>query len=307
MIYFLLVIIGLFIMILGANVFVEGSSNIAKHLKIPSLLIGLTIVAFGTSAPEAAVSITSTLQGHQMISIGNILGSNLFNLLMVLGFIAVISPVYATSSMLKRDMPFALLASMMVLLFYFILGKSINRVEGFILLCFFAIFLFIILNQKKNQPVLEEAPKKTLNISIVITLLGLSMIILGGVLTTNSAVNLAHHFKMTELFIGLTVVAIGTSLPELVTSVVAMYKKEKDIALGNILGSNIFNIFFILGASSLIKPVYFSNENVIDLMILLFVTVIVYVFMMTGFKIKKREGFILIFLYILFFSYILIR
>lgn len=302
-----LVLLGFLIMVKGADFFVEGSAGIAKKLKVPTLIIGLTIVAFGTSMPEAAISITASIQQNHSMSLGNIVGSNLFNTLLILGLSAMISPVIVKNSLIKREIPISLIASLLLLGFFFINGDLIDRLEGFVFLLFFGYFVYKMIKDSKDQDIEEVPTKYSLKINILLTIVGLAMIVLGGVITTDSAVKVALSFGMSPLLVGLTILAVGTSLPELVTSVVAAYKKESDIAIGNIVGSNIFNILFVYGASQSISPAPNPSDSWIDLSILAGVTILTWIFSKTGKKIGRFEGFILFAIYVGYMAYIIIR
>ncbi len=302
-----LVLLGFLIMVKGADFFVEGSAGIAKKLKVPTLIIGLTIVAFGTSMPEAAISITASIQQNHSMSLGNIVGSNIFNTLFILGLSAMISPVIVKNSLIKKEIPISLIASLLLLGFFFINGDLIDRLEGFIFLIFFGFFVYKMIKDSKDQDIEEVPTKYTFKINILLTIVGLAMIIIGGVVTTDSAVKVALSFGMSPLLVGLTILAVGTSLPELVTSVVAAYKKESDIAIGNIVGSNIFNILFVYGASQSISPAPNPSDSWIDLSILAGITILTWIFSKTGKKIGRLEGFILFAIYIGYMAYIIIR
>lgn len=302
-----LVLLGFLIMVKGADFFVEGSAGIAKKLKVPTLIIGLTIVAFGTSMPEAAISITASIQQNHSMSLGNIIGSNLFNTLLILGLSAMISPVIVKNSLIKREIPISLIASLLLLGFFFINGDLIDRLEGFVFLIFFGYFVYKMIKDSKDQDIEEVPTKYSLKINILLTIVGLAMIVLGGIITTDSAVKVALSFGMSPLLVGLTILAVGTSLPELVTSVVAAYKKESDIAIGNIVGSNIFNILFVYGASQSISPAPNPSDSWIDISILAGVTILTWIFSKTGKKIGRFEGFILFAIYIGYMAYIIIR
>jgi len=301
------ILLGFGLMVKGADFFVVGSSGIAKSLRVSSLIIGLTIIAFGTSAPEAAVSITSAIQLKNTMSLGNIIGSNLFNLLFILGIAAIITPISVKSSMIKREIPFAILSSLVLLIFYFLRGAWIDRLEGLIYVALFFLFMYIILKYAKSEKELEIKLKFKFKTYIGLTIIGLIMIIMGGILTTQGAVGLAIRLGMSELLVGLLILAVGTSLPELVTSVVAAIKKENDIAIGNIIGSNIFNVFFILGISTIISPVSNTKTTLVDISLLLFFSVVTYIFAITGRSIKRGEGIILVLSYIGYIVFIILR
>ncbi len=300
-------LMGFILMIKGADFFVISASRLAKKLKIAPMVIGLTIVAFGTSAPEAAVSLTASVRGQSMMTLGNIVGSNLFNIVFILGLIALIKPLWVTSTLLKREIPFALLSSVLLMAFYWLFSAHIGRFEGLMLVVLFAVYLGVILAPKEIEKKAiydEKIPMKPI---LIYGFLGLVMIIAGGIWTTQSASNLAMMLGMSEWLVGLTILAIGTSLPELMTSVVAVIKKERDLALGNIIGSNIFNIMFILGASSLIRPITFSKTALSDVIILCIISALVYLFSFTNRKIDRLEGLVLLIIYISYMVFIIIR
>ena len=313
----ILIVVGLFLLVKCADVFVDGSSNVAKSLGIPSLIIGLTIVAFGTSAPEAAVSVTASLQGKNNISLGNVVGSNLCNLLLVLGCSGLFGTLKAKRKIITRDFVYTIFASVVMFILsigYFVSGGTngvIDRTDGLILLCFLGIYLYALIgdairSSRKSKEEKEEKtkfdPKDILRIII-----GIAGIILGGQLVVNSATELAEMFNVSDNVIALTIVAIGTSLPELVTSVVASKKGETDIAIGNVVGSNIFNIFFILGISSFINPITYGLESFIDIIIMLFVSVGVYFLILYRHRIGNKKGLLLLGTYASYMIYILMR
>ena len=315
---FLLLAVGLVLLVKGADFFVDGSSSIAVKLKVPSLIIGLTIVAFGTSAPEAAVSIIAGVKGQNDIAMGNVIGSNLFNLLAVIGICAAIRPINIEKSIIAREYPFSMLAvfALIVLSGDLYLGEGkanmLSRSDGIILLMFFGVFLYSVLSSaldsiKKSSPEENIQPKYTIGKAVIFSILGLAGIIGGGQLVVNSATEIAYAFGISEALVALTIVAVGTSLPELVTSVVAAKKGESDMAVGNVVGSNIFNVFFVLASSSAIHPLNISMENIIDLVILIFVMLLVYVFCITQRKVSRVEGIILVLLYAADMVYIVMR
>ena len=318
---------GFVLLVKGADVFVDGSSGIARFFKIPSLVIGLTIVAFGTSAPEAAVSITASITGQTGIAVGNISGSNIFNILVVLGICAMIKPISVQRSIMNRDYLLMLIASVA---FFVVsadiwLGSGTNMVsrgDGIILALFFCIFMYMTIRSAlkgRNEPttlpdVPHEAPKEEkaeppvkLPKSIIMAILGLAGVVIGGQLVVNGASDIAKSFGASETLIGVTVVAIGTSLPELVTSIMAARKGENDIAVGNVIGSNIFNILFIISAASIINPLTLDMESLIDMIIMFAVTVVVYLFAVTKKKITRVEGGIMTAMYVAYTAYAIIR
>lgn len=272
-------LVGFVLLIKGADFFVDGSSSVAKLLGIPGFVIGLTVVAMGTSAPEAAVSITAGISGSNEIAISNIIGSNLFNLLVVAGLSAVIKPFKIESTILKRDYPINVGACVLLLAMIFI-GGTLGRFDGIILLgLFIAYVVYVVIDALKHRSSNNSEDVKTMNpvLSIVAIIGGLAAVIFGGDLVVDNAVAIAQRLNWSETFIGLTIIAIGTSLPELVTSVVAAKKGESGLALGNVIGSNLFNIMLVLGLSTAISPIATDSSMIINAVIMLAVTAIVYV------------------------------
>ena len=313
-------ILGFLLLVKGADLFVDGASSIAKRLRIPSLIIGLTIVAFGTSAPELAVSVTAALKGSNDIALGNVVGSNIFNLLVVIGVSAMICPLAVEKSMIKKDYPLSIGATLLLGLLVMdqFLGKkdamSLSRLDGIILLAGFALFMYLTIREglakrkEQLQSQEEEIPVKySLPVSILLSVVGLLGIIFGGDMTVNSAKEIARAFGLSEALIGLTIVAIGTSLPELVTSVVASKKGESDIALGNAVGSNLFNILFILGVSSTILPMSVSPTYLYDIGFLLVVSLLVFIPVAAKQKISRGTGAAMTGAYILYTIYLIMR
>lgn len=314
------ILFGFVLLVKGADYFVDGAAGIAKKLGIPSIIIGLTVVAFGTSAPELAVSISAAVHGSNDIAVGNVVGSNLFNLLVVLGFSAIMKPIVVDKGVLKRDYPLSLVA--VILLGVLCLDGvtrtnneyiDISRWEGLILLAFFTYFMYLTIREglkaRKEKGSIEEKEEEIMPIwkSLLFSVLGLAGIIIGGELTVGGAKSLATELGMSQALIGLTIVAIGTSLPELVTSVVAAKKGENDIALGNVLGSNIFNIFLILGLSSAILPMQIDVSYIYDILILLAVSAIVFLPILIRKKVGRGFGFACVICYVAYMAYICIR
>ena len=303
---YILLIVGFILLIKGADFFVDGASSVAGKLKIPSLIIGLTVVSMGTSMPEAAVSISASISGDNGISLGNVIGSNIFNLLMVVGFASVILPIATDRDVLKRDMPIniAITAALCVMLF----DGELSRLDSAILLLLFAGYLFILIRSAMKNRV-EEPVQKILpwGKSILFIVLGLVGIVGGGQLVVNNAKIIAANLGMGETLIGLTVVALGTSLPELVTSIVAARKGDSGIAMGNVIGSNIFNILFVLGLAGVIKPMSAGSEFFIDTGILIGVSLIMMLFAFTKRKTNRLEGATGIVMYIAYTAYIIMR
>lgn len=303
---YVLLLVGFFLLVKGADFFVEGSSSIAKMFKIPSVVIGLTIVAMGTSAPEAAVSITAGLAGNNDIALSNVLGSNIFNLLMVIGICAVIRGVDTEKDILNRDLPVNIGATVLMMIMAYDL--KISRVEGVVLLVVLAVYLFIVVKKALQNRTQEEAIEvKSPLVSAIYILGGLFAIVFGGDLVVDNACAIAETFGLSQTLIGLTIVAMGTSLPELVTSIVATKKGETGLALGNAVGSCLFNILFILGMSSVISPINASREGFMDIMILIGVTVITYLFARTDKKTVRSEGIICVMIYFAYMGYAIIR
>lgn len=316
---YILLLLGFFLLIKGADIFVDGASAIAKKLGIPPVIVGLTIVSIGTSAPELAVSLISALKGNNNIAIGNVVGSNLFNTLMVLGVTAIVLPIIIVKDKVKIDFIINLGVTILLFIFTFdsILGKSsnvISRLDGGILfvLCI-SYITFLVMKAKRTvmpEPTDEE---KNINIAkkIIMIILGAIGIVAGGQLVVNSATEIAQSLGMSEKLVGLTIVAMGTSLPELVTSVVAALKGENDIALGNVLGSNIFNILLILGTSSLISPISVESSLMFDFIYLIAVSILTFIliFFSKGKEKKfgKMQGFLLVALYVGYMVYIISR
>lgn len=303
LIQFALLIIGFVLLIKGSDFFVDGSSSIASILKIPTLIVGLTIVAFGTSAPEAAVSITSSLSGSNALAVSNVIGSNLFNILLIIGLCALLKEIELDKETLNKDLPF-LVAITVLLSAIIIIGWNITRIEGIILLLIVIGYIgYLIISSRKSKDAnVVEKPKLSLPRSIIYIVGGLIGIVIGADFVVDSASYIAMTFGMSETLVGLTIVAVGTSLPELVTSLTALKKNETDLIIGNMIGSNTFNILFVLGASSAISPIILDPSMLIDVVLMLSVTVLCFIFGKTQDKFDKKEGFILV---ALFFAYMI--
>jgi len=317
---YLLLLVGFALLIIGADYFVKGASAISAILRVPPILVGLTIVSFGTSSPEATVSITAALNGNDDVSLGNVVGSNLFNTLFVLGVTAFIAPIIVKSQTIRKEIPFSFLASITLLVLMadiFLQDFSDNmltRSDGIILLLIFAVFLYYIFelarksrNDFEEQPSKMEEKDKNWVKNGTFILGGLAAIVFGGDFVVKNSTEIALSLGMSEALVGLTIVAVGTSLPELVTSAVAAWKKESEIALGNIIGSNIFNILFVLGASATISPIGVNSSLFTDIFILIVYTIVVLIFAMTNLTIRKREGIFLAISYIVYMVYIILR
>lgn len=326
MVEYLLLITGFILLIAGADTLVRGASSIAKSLRISDLVIGLTVVALGTSAPELAVNITASSSSAPGMAIGNVIGSNIFNILVILGITAFLKPVNLKSSLLKIEIPYAILASIVLIVVAadsFIDGgltSSIGRSEGIILLLFFAIFMYYI-TLSANKGEIEEDPGNTKiypwYIAALMCASGLALLIWGGDMIVTHATTIARAWGISETIIGITIVATGTSLPELATSLAAARKGNSDMAIGNVVGSNIFNIFLILGVSSMISPLPFSSENITDALVAAGASVLLLLF---GYKgrakkqtdkgkrqIDKTEGAILFACYIGYIAFLIYR
>lgn len=316
MLTYCLFVIGFFILIKGAGLLVDGASAIADKFKISPLVIGLTIVAFGTSAPELAVNIFASAAGSSEIAIGNIIGSNIANILLILGVSALIYPLTSKKNTVWKEIPLCLLAVVVVGLMandFLIDGASfsgLSRIDGLVLLSFFIIFIYYSFGIAKQQESPDDCEIKNLNLvkSIFYIVIGLIGLVVGGNWIVSGAIKLAVGFGISESLIGLTVVAIGTSLPELATSAIAAYKKQTDIAIGNVVGSNIFNIFWILGISSVIRPLPFNPANNIDFLIMIIATVILFIIMFIGKKriIERWQGIAMISIYVAYTLFLIV-
>lgn len=303
-----LLIVGFVLLIKGSDFFVDGSSNIASILKIPTLIVGLTIVAFGTSAPEAAVSITSSLTGNNALAVSNIIGSNLFNMMLIVGLCALLNELKIGRDVIKIDLPFLVIITAILSAIIFI-GWNISQIEGIILLIIIIGYVsFLVYNAKKSkESEIVEKPKMSLLRSVIYIVLGIAAIAIGGDLVVDSASYIAIAFGMSETLVGLTIVAMGTSLPELVTSLTALKKDENQLVIGNVIGSCIFNILFVLGASSAISPIAINPNMVVDIMLMLVVTILFYIFGKTQDKYDKKEGAILVGLFIIYMAFAILR
>lgn len=319
----LILIVGFLMLIKGADFFVDGASSIAKQLHVPGIIVGLTVVAMGTSLPETAVSVTASVTGNNELAVSNAVGSNIFNMMMVIGVCAILTPVYVEVQSVKRDIPFSAIVAVLLLGLGVIgIGDAdrmmLGHIDGVILLICFAMYLFVLIRQamrslkEGRSSDSDEDEAKVADIlpiwkSVVFIVLGGAAIALGGDLTVDAASRIAIDLGMSQTLVGLTIVSVGTSLPELVTSIVAARKNEVDMALGNAIGSNIFNFLMVLGIASAISPITFITENIIDIAVLLVFTLIVWVFGATGRKVDKKEGSVMVLLYVMYAFYIVIR
>ena len=323
---YVLLVVGFLALIKGADLFVDGSSSIAKKLRVPDLIIGLTVVAMGTSLPELAVSVSSALGGSSDIAVGNVVGSNLLNILIILGVSALILPINIDREMFRRDIPVLLLTAVILPIFTLLsIGSAkdgffgyFSRITGIILIVLFAGYLFLTVRSalrfRKEQMLkgnaIEEAEEyKVLPWwkSILFTVLGAGVIVLGGNLSVNGATKIAYQLGLSEAIVGLTVVALGTSLPELVTSAIAAKKGNSDIAIGNIVGSNIFNVLLILGTTITVLPINVSTADFVNQIALLAVSIILAVTAFTGKKLSRLEGASFLLIYTAYLTFLILQ
>ncbi len=317
MLVYVLFIVGFALLIKGADLLVDGASSIAKRFGISNIVIGLTVVAFGTSAPELFVNVVASIQGNAGIAIGNILGSNISNILLVLGITAIIYPLAMPHNTVRKEIPLSLLAIFVV---GFLINDSLidntapsilTRIDGLILFSFFLVFMYYTFGIAKVGTPEEGEKIKRIKTSkaVMFILLGLVGLTLGGKWLVDGAVHIATLFGVSQTMVGLTIIAIGTSLPELATSVIAARKKKTDIAVGNIVGSNIFNLFWILGISSIIKPLPFNPSNNLDIGVVIFASVLLLAFLLTGrrYRLEKWQGMLFIAFYAVYIAFAIIR
>lgn len=305
-----LLVVGFVLLIKGADFFVDGAASLARKMKIPSLIVGLTIVAMGTSAPELAVSISSALKGSNGLAVSNVIGSNMFNLLMVLGICSAIMPIAVNKDVLKRDYPISIAA--MVLFVVFILDGTLARWEGAVLFVCLIAYIIMSIKLAKSNKTEDEPPAEFSAIKCALSIIGgAAGIVIGGQFVVDNAQSIALAAGMSETLVGLTICAMGTSLPELVTSITASKKGENDMAVGNVIGSNIFNALGILGISGLITPITLqgaaASEAVIDGVILIAASVTALICCITGLKISRKQGVVLVLFYAAYTAYIIMR
>ena len=320
----LLLAVGFAFLVKGADFFVEGSSSIAKKLKVPPIIIGLTIVAMGTSLPETAVSVTASLVQNNELAVSNVVGSNIFNLMFVIVVCSILTPIMVQKATVVRDIPLSLGCALFLLVLGISglgdkTGMTLGHADGVIFLIVFAGYIFTMVRsamkaraagQKVEIEGVEECDNmKELSYgkSILFLIVGAAAIAFGGDLTVDTASRIAIELGMSQTLVGLTIVSIGTSLPELVTSVVAARKNEVDMAVGNAVGSNIFNILMVIGISSAISPVALIRENIIDIVLLMVFSVMVWIFAGTRKKIERKEGIIMVVVYLVYCAYIIAR
>ena len=318
----LLLLAGFAFLVKGADLFVEGSSSIARKLKVPPIIIGLTIVAMGTSLPETAVSVTASMVQNNELAVSNVVGSNIFNLMFVIGVCSVLTPIMVQNVTLIRDIPLSFGCALLLLVLGILgigdkTGMTLGHIDGIVFLIIFAAYIFTMVQsamkaraagQKVEIEGVEACETKELSYakSILFLIVGAGAIAFGGDLTVDTASRIAIELGMSQTLVGLTIVSIGTSLPELVTSIVAARKNEVDMAIGNAVGSNIFNILMVLGISATISPVALLRENIIDIIILMIFTVLVWLFAGTKRKISRKEGIIMALTYLVYCGYIII-
>lgn len=304
----LLVVIGFVMLVKGADWFVDGAAGVAERFGIPQLVIGLTIVAMGTSAPEAAVSISAAMKETADITVGNVVGSNILNILIILGVTAAIVSIAVQQSTVKYEIPFMIGITILMLLFG-ISGNKISRLEGVILWVFFILYLaYLYRMTMKQKPEKEEQKEKQNPLKLILLIvIGLALVVYGSQITVDAATKLAHIMHISDKFIGLTVIAVGTSLPELVTSVSAAKKGKADIAIGNIVGSNIMNILFVVGTTAIITPVPFASSFIIDMIITVAAAVLLLLCVAKQNKLNRSGGITMLLCYAAYFAYLCVK
>lgn len=317
----LLLLLGLVMLLVGGDTFIKGSASLARKLKISPIVIGLTVVAFGTSAAELVVNIFAAVQGTPDLAIGNILGSNISNILLVLGISAIIYPISVKQGTIWKEIPLGIMAVVVLFILsadvYFGNGNSginiLTRGDGLILLAFFIIFMYYTYGLTKVEAEKEEDVKTyPWSPTILFILLGLGGLVLGGKLLVDNGTIIARLFGMSELFIGLTVVAIGTSLPELAASAIAAYRHHDDLAIGNVVGSNIFNVFWVLGLTPLVAPIPVNSDANTDVLVAILAATLLFAFMFVGhkhkrYKLRRWQGVIFVLLYVSYLVFIGMR
>ena len=314
-IQFLILVFGFIILIKGADIFVDGASSTAINFKVPKIVVGLTIVAFGTSAPELAVSIKSIMSGNHDIVLGNVIGSNILNILLILGVSSLFGTLIVKENTVKKELPITILITCLfsVLMLDNVFNNSINndftRSEGIILILFFLVFVYYLISAAINSPKEKEnKPPYSVLKSILMVVLGIVMIVFGSDFVVNSASSIAKSLNVSEKLISLTIIALGTSLPELVTSVTATRKGEYDLAIGNVVGSNVFNIGLVLGLPvSIFGGINSITFSYIDLIVMLVSAILLFVFTFNDRKISKKEGLLFLMIFLAYYSYVIIR
>lgn len=306
-----MLIVGLFLLIKGADWFVEGASSIAKALKIPSLVIGLTLVSVGTSMPEFSVSLQSSLAGLNDMGIGNVIGSNIFNTFVVIGASAIFVPLVISKEMKKYDLPILMCIYLLLILFAFVISSGVIEVwESIIIFSITILYIgFLIFRSRQEIKNCKEeyVPTRKWWLNVILVIVGAAGIIFGGDFVVENASYIAGKLGMSDLLVGLTIVALGTSLPELVTSMVAAKKGENDIAIGNAIGSSVFNITLILGFCSIVMPAKVEMSSLVDCLVMLASAVMVFVFSYKSMKVHKWQGILMLVIYVLYVVYIVLR
>ncbi|MCF7920989.1 MAG: calcium/sodium antiporter [Candidatus Cloacimonetes bacterium] len=304
-------IAGFVLLIKAADILIDGSATLAIKFHISEIAVGLTIVSFGTSAPELIVNIISAFKGHPEICYGNVIGSNIFNLLIVLGIAGLISPLLLQKDTVRKEIPISLAGAFILLVLsnsFWTGGRILSRLDGMILFSGLLLFIYYVLKLPRNVPEIKHQDMSALK-SILLIAGGITGLFIGGEFVVRNSVSLALQFGVSEKFISLTIVAIGTSLPELVTSIIAVRKKSSDIAVGNVVGSNIFNIFGVIGITAILKPISYNTEMDVDLLILMLVTMILYLLLKAGkhYLLNRLKSAILVILYGVYIYYLLFR
>lgn len=316
MLTYILFIIGVFLLLKGGDLLVDGASSFAKNRNISPIVIGLTIVAFGTSAPEMIVNVIAAFSGNTDIAIGNVLGSNIVNIFLILGISAMIYPISAKRNTVLKEIPFSLLAAVLVaftandVLIDKAAHSEISRIDGLVYLLFFCVFMYYIFGITRSEnDILEVDVQKTSDKkAFLFIFLGLVGLFFGGKWIVEGAVQIAKTFEVSESLIGLTIVAIGTSLPEMATSAIAAFKKQTDIAIGNVVGSNIFNIFWVLGLSSIIRPLPFNEAGNVDILMTIASSLLLFWFMFIGNRrmLDRWKGLLMTLIYIMYLAYLIV-
>lgn len=310
----ILLVVGFILLIKGADIFVDGASNVASNFKVSKMLIGLTIVAFGTSAPEFAVSVKSLLSGNGDIVLGNVIGSNILNILLILGTSAMFHSLTVKNNTVKKELPITMLITILFAtllsdhIFDSKLTNTFTRSDGIVLLLFFLVFIYYLISMmRKKIDDSDNDISMSLLKSIVFTIFGIIAIVIGSNLVVDSASLIAKSIGISERIIGLTIIALGTSLPELVTSVTATRKGEYDIAIGNVVGSNIFNIGMVIGLPvAIFGGINHITFNYIDLLVMIISAILLFIFSYNDYKISKKEGIVFLLLFIVYYSYVII-
>ena len=313
----IILIIGFIVLIKGADIFVDGASSVAGNFKVPKILIGLTIVAFGTSAPEFAVSIKSIISGNNDIVLGNVIGSNILNILLILGASSLFRPLIVNDNTVKKELPMMIL---MMTIFGTLLSdnvfdkniaNSFPRNDGIVVILFFSVFVYYLIKmalRSRKNGTLEESKVMPLWKSVLYTIMGIFMITIGSNLVVDNASNIAKIMGISEKMIGLTIIALGTSLPELVTSITATRKGECDLAIGNIVGSNIFNIGMVMGIPvAIFGGINTINFNEIDLLVMLISSLLLFIFLLNDRKLTRKEGIAFLIIFVIYYSYVIIN